>query len=101
MSRIESIARRRGGRQARREKRAAPTPADEQAVRPGMTGGLYRPLRERDLERIHGAALDVLEQVGFSDPIPSCAELVTAAGGKLNDAGRLLFPRPAREWTRK
>ena len=93
MSRIESIARRRGGRQARREKRAAPTPADEQAVRPGMTGGLYRPLREGDLERIHGAALDVLEQVGFSDPIPSCVKLVTAAGGKLNDAGRLLFPR--------
>jgi trimethylamine--corrinoid protein Co-methyltransferase len=58
-----------------------------------MVGGLYRPLGDRDLERIHRAALDVLEQVGFSDPIPSCVELVTAAGGKLNGEGRLLFPR--------
>jgi trimethylamine--corrinoid protein Co-methyltransferase len=58
-----------------------------------MEGGLYRPLEDRDVERIHHAALDVLEQIGFSDPIPSCIELVTEAGGTLNGDGRLLFPR--------
>ncbi len=93
MSENEVVAKRRGGRQARRELRAAPVPAEERAVQPGMEGGLYRPLEDRDLERIHVAALDVLEQIGFCDPIPSCVELVTAAGGTLNGDGRLLFPR--------
>ena len=93
MSEKEVVAKRRGGRQARRELRAAPIPAAERAVQPGMEGGLYRPLQDRDLERIHRAALDLLEQIGFSDPIPSCIELVTAAGGTLTGDGRLLFPR--------
>jgi trimethylamine--corrinoid protein Co-methyltransferase len=93
MSENGVVAKRRGGRQARRELRAAPIPAEKRAVQPGMEGGLYRPLQDRDLERIHRAALDVLEQIGFSDPIPSCIELVTAAGGTLSGNGRLLFPR--------
>ena len=93
MSENGVVAKRRGGRQARRELRAAPIPAEKRAVQPGMEGGLYRPLQDRDLERIHRAALDVLEQIGFSDPIPSCIELVTAAGGTLSGDGRLLFPR--------
>jgi trimethylamine--corrinoid protein Co-methyltransferase len=56
-------------------------------------GARYRPLSDTDIERIHGAALDLLEQVGLSDAIPSCVELVTAAGGKYTAEGRLLFPR--------
>jgi trimethylamine--corrinoid protein Co-methyltransferase len=93
MNDIEVATKRRGGRRARRELRATPTPAEARAVQPGMMGGLYRPLNEGDEGRIHRAALDVLEQVGLSDAIPSCVELVTAAGGTLNGDGRLLFPR--------
>jgi trimethylamine--corrinoid protein Co-methyltransferase len=63
------------------------------AVRPGLPGGRYRPLVDAEVERIHGAALDVLERVGLSDAIPSCIDLVTAAGGVSGSDGRLRFPR--------
>ncbi len=93
MSEAKVVAKRRGGRQARRELRAAPIPAEERAVQPGMMGGLYQPLSEHDKGRINQAALDMLERIGLVDAIPSCVELVTAAGGTLNGDGRLLFPR--------
>jgi trimethylamine--corrinoid protein Co-methyltransferase len=93
MDRVEQTGRRRGGRTARKELRAAPIPEAERAVKPGMTGGRYLPLTEREIERIHRAALDLLEQVGLSEAIPSCIEMVTAAGGRLTEDGRLLFPR--------
>ena len=84
---------RRGGRAARRALRAAPVPQKERPVQPGMEGGRYRPLTEAEVRRIHEAVLDVLEQIGLSQAIPSCVELVTQAGGKLDQHGRLLFPR--------
>ena len=93
MSEAEVVTKRRGGRSARRELRAAPIPEDERAVKPGMEGGRYKPLTDLEVEKIHRAALDILEQVGLADSIPSCVEMVMAAGGKLNDKGRLLFPR--------
>ena len=85
--------RRRGGRSARHELRAAPIPEAERAVRPGLESDRYRPLSDTDVRRIHTAALDALEHIGLADPIPSCVELVTAAGGRVSDEGRLLFPR--------
>ena len=84
---------RRGGRAARRALRAAPPPRDKRPVRPGLEGGRYRPLSEADAARVHRAALEVLETIGLADPIPSCVEAVTAAGGRLGPEGRLLFPR--------
>ena len=88
-----SVTRRRGGREARRELRAKPIPSEKMAVRPGLPSGRYRPLTAAEVERIHGAALDVLEQVGLSDAIPSCIDLVTEAGGLFGGDGRLRFPR--------
>ena len=82
-----------GGREARKALRAAPKTDAQKPVVPGMLGGRYKPLSDADIERIHHAALDVLEQIGLSDAIPSCVELVTAAGGKHTSDGRLLFPR--------
>jgi trimethylamine---corrinoid protein Co-methyltransferase len=82
-----------GGRAGRKALRAAPKSEADKAVVPGMLGGRYKPLSDADIERIHRAALDVLEQVGLCDAIPSCIELVTAAGGRYTDQGRLLFPR--------
>ncbi len=56
MSVAEDLSRRRGGRDARRALRARPIPLEEAAVHPGMTGGQYKPLSERDVLRIHEAA---------------------------------------------
>ena len=85
--------RRRGGRVARQALRAAPQPEAERAVRPGLEGGRYRPLAEADLTRIHNAALEVLEQIGLGEAIPSTIELITAAGGRMSEHGRLVLPR--------
>jgi trimethylamine--corrinoid protein Co-methyltransferase len=85
--------RRRGGREARQALRAAPQPDALRPVRPGLEGGRYRPLAEADLKRIHGAALDVLERIGLAGAIPSCVELITAAGGRISGHGRLVLPR--------
>ena len=84
---------RRGGRDARRALRAKPIPREERAVKPGMSGGQYKPLGERDMQRIHETALTLLETVGFGQAIGSCVEALTAKGCWMNDAGRLCFPR--------
>ena len=62
-------------------------------VWPGMVGGRYQPLTQAEMERIHATILDVMEQIGFADAIPSMVELVTAAGGWMDDEGRLHYPR--------
>ena len=86
-------ASRRGGREARRALRAQPLPENERPVWPGMEGGRYRPLADSEVERIHRAALDVLEHIGLADAIPSGIEAMRAAGAILNANGRLTFPR--------
>ena len=73
--------------------RAAPLARNQRPVWPGLEGGRYKPLADADVEKIHRAALDVLEQVGLADAIPTCIEVCTAAGAILNEAGRLIFPR--------
>jgi len=93
MNDLPLAGKRRGGRSARRALRAAPTAEDKRPVRAGMEAGRYKPLSEQDVRRIHDAALNVLETIGFCDAIPSCVDMVTAAGGSVDDDGRLLFPR--------
>jgi trimethylamine--corrinoid protein Co-methyltransferase len=56
-------------------------------------GAPYSPLKHQDLERIHEAALGLLETVGFADPIPSCVAALTAAGAAMGADGRIRFPR--------
>jgi trimethylamine--corrinoid protein Co-methyltransferase len=62
-------------------------------VRPGQSGGLYKPLSEGDIKRIHDAALDVLEDVGVGDPIPEVLQYAVPGGCILGDDNRLRFPR--------
>ncbi|HUX73586.1 MAG TPA: trimethylamine methyltransferase family protein [Steroidobacteraceae bacterium] len=93
MSEPESIVVRRGARAARHAARAAPLPENLRPVIPGMPGGLYKPLADADVLRIHRAALDVLEQIGLADATPSGVEYMTRAGAELNARGRLVFPR--------
>ena len=72
---------------------SAPLPESLRPVRPGMEGGRYKPLSDADVLKIHNAALDALETIGFADAPESGIELMTRAGAKLTDTGRLLFPR--------
>ena len=63
------------------------------SVWPGMLGGKYKPLSQHDVERIHQTALNVLENIGLANPIPSMIEIVTDAGGFMSKNERLCFPR--------
>ena len=89
----EKLVRRGGAREARRAARSAPLPDSLRPVRPGMNGGRYQALSEADVLKIHHAALDALETIGFADAPPSGIELMTKAGATLTSSGRLLFPR--------
>jgi trimethylamine--corrinoid protein Co-methyltransferase len=62
-------------------------------VHSGLKGGAFKPLTERDVERIHQTALDVLANVGVADPPPEMTELALAKGCTMNGDGRLCFPR--------
>lgn len=85
--------RRSGGRAARVALRAAPLAAEINPVRPGMQGGSFAPLSQSDMERIHHAALDALEQIGLADAPQSGIDVMVRAGAILGDDGRLRFPR--------
>ena len=85
--------RRLGGRAARKALRAAPLAEEDKAVRPGMLGGRFAPLSESQMHQVNEAVMDVLENLGLSQAIPSCIELITRAGGKYTSEGRLTFPR--------
>ena len=85
--------RRAGGRAARREARANPLAENLRPIRPGMTGGRYRPLADADLNRIHTAALNALEEIGLSEAPASGIKIMTDAGAVLGDDGRIRFPR--------
>ncbi len=81
-----------GGRAARREMRAAPLADDIRPIRAGMTGGSYTPLSNADVLKIHRAALQLLEEIGFGQAIPTCVEACTRAGAVYGGDGRLRFP---------
>src|SRR5262249_51834157 len=53
----------------------------------------YKPLSGRDVERIHHTVLDVLEKIGMADPPAAVREPALARGCRLNESGRLCFPR--------
>jgi trimethylamine--corrinoid protein Co-methyltransferase len=91
--------RRRGGREARRALRAAPLPANEAPIRPGMPGGQYKPLDEAGVRRVNEAVMTVLETIGLAQAIPSCVEACTRVGAVMGDDGRLRFPRAVVEDT--
>lgn len=79
------------GRAARLAARSVPRRS--QAVRPGLPGGAYKPLSDRDLERIGDTALDVLANIGLSAITDEIREHATAKGAHFNAHGRLCFPR--------
>ena len=83
----------RKGRAARRKARKdGAGSGDTEAIWPGIEGGRYKPIPADGIEAIHGTALRILAEVGLANATPRCVETVTAAGGSLSEAGRLLFP---------
>ena len=94
MSRAEVKQRRRaGGRLARTAARSRPLDEAVRPVRPGMPGGFYQVLKDTDVQRIHEAALQALEVIGFASAPPSGRAILTGAGAIEGDDGRIRFPR--------
>ncbi len=85
--------RRSGGRAGRIAARQAPLEVDVRPVRPGLPGGKFAPLSESDMQQVYEAALGLLEDVGMGSPIEEFVDVVTAAGGHVDDAERLRYPR--------
>ncbi len=73
--------------------RSAPLAEDARAVRPGMSGGRFKPLSDADLATVYETALHLLEEFGMGQATPEFIELVTNAGGRYDERERLLFPR--------
>ena len=93
MSDVQEKTGRRGGRSARVALRSAPLANDVRPVNPGMVSGRYKVLTDAEVLKVHEAALNVLENIGLADAIPSCLGYLLPKGCTLSDDGRLLFPR--------
>ena len=86
-------SRRSGGRAGRHAVRSAPLTEDIKPIRPGMEGGSYKPLTEAGVQRIHEAALEAMEVIGFADAPETGVEILTGAGYTHGEDGRIRFPR--------
>ena len=71
------------------------------AVRPktsvapsGLSGGSYRPLKDADVERIVGAAMEVLERTGIEVAPSPCREVFRAAGCRIDEDNNRVFIGP-------
>lgn len=87
------MARRAGGRRARKALREAPLAEDTKPVHPGESGGQYAPLSDSGLQQVVDNAFRMAEEIGFADATPHCIEACTAVGAKLGSDGRLRMPR--------
>ena len=84
----------RSGRKAKRAQRSTSAPQDSRAIWPGMESPQrFKPLSDVEVMRIHHAVLDVLEQVGIGDCMPSTIDYLTRVGCVMQDNGRITFPR--------
>jgi trimethylamine--corrinoid protein Co-methyltransferase len=66
-------------------------------VRPGESGGRYKPFSDEALGAIVNNIFRILEEVGFKDATPHCIETCTAVGAVMGDDGRLRIPRKVAE----
>ncbi len=81
-----------GGRRGAARRRIASAERSSAAVAPaGLSGGAYRPLRQDDVERIVGAAMEVLERTGIEVHPSPCREVFRAAGCRVDDDANRVF----------
>ena len=89
----EAPRRRSGGRAGRIATRNAPLAKDDRPVRPGLPGGRFKPLTDAQLQQVVDTAFELLEDVGMGTPVPEFVQVVTEAGGWMDEHGRLRYPR--------
>jgi len=86
-------SRRAGGRAARKAARAAPLTEAQRPIRAGMEGGRYKPLTDDQVQRIHSAAFQILDEIGLSLAPQSGIEAMTAYGAVYSaEDERVRFP---------
>ena len=90
---IAYSSRRSGGREARRNLRAAPLAEDLQPIRAGLEGGNFKPLDAAAVQAVDKTVYQILEEIGLSQAPDSGVKYMTDAGAILGDDGRLRFPR--------
>ena len=85
-----------GTQPRRRSGRRNRTTKPESPVTKGYTpptAGQFKPLSDNDLERVHSASLEILDQIGISEAPPVVIDTIQARGGTVTAEGRLLFPK--------
>jgi len=80
-------------RRTRRSRAVTENEVIQPVVTKGMVGGKYKPLTDHEIEQIHQTTLDVLENIGMSNPLPQLKEVALEQGCNFTDQGRLCFPR--------
>jgi trimethylamine--corrinoid protein Co-methyltransferase len=73
---------------ARRSKPPVVNPAP-----PGPVGGQYKPLTEVQIGQIYDTALRMLEELGMGDSPQALTDQAVKCGARINQLGRLSFPR--------
>jgi len=91
MDRPPPARRRAGGRE---RAPCAARPARGQRGAPRLTGA-YKPLTERDMQRIYATALTILENIGIAEPIPEILHYALPGGCYQDERGRLRFRAPS------
>jgi len=82
----------RGGRRAGGQKPEADLKASLSGHRIIGRGGSFNPLDQAGVAAIDATARELLLTTGLAEAPPAAVELARAAGGRLDDRGRLLFP---------
>ena len=90
---IPQSNRRSGGREARRSERAAPLADELRPVRPGLSGGTFKPLSDASVKAIEDTVYQILDEIGLSQAPESGVKYMTDAGAIAGDDGRIRFPR--------
>ena len=80
---MERIKRR--GRDAKIALRAAPISEETNPIKPGLLGGNYKPLSEKDIKKLYNLALDALADIGLGLAPKSGITYMTNAGAQLGD----------------
>jgi trimethylamine---corrinoid protein Co-methyltransferase len=88
-SAVSDISRRAG----RRPRNGADATPKISPISPGMVGGHYKPLTDSEVLRIHHLALQLLDELGLSQITPSLERRAVDAGCRMDNEGRLHFPR--------
>ena len=96
---IPYSSRRSGGREARRNLRAAPLAENLRPIRAGLEGGNFKPLDAAGVQAVNATVYQILEEIGLSQAPDSGVRYMTDAGAILGDDGRLRFPRGLIEGT--